>query len=90
MKDAPFQVSDKVTLHPYSMPPPGAKPRLKRGRVYCINHLLVEDDGVQFVELVGVEFRRLQPDRKTRNPQGQVTLYNACTFQRVGQRKEAA
>ena len=89
MKADTFEVSDKVVLHPYSVPPTAAKPRLKRGRVYCINQV-ADQHGVRFVGLVGVEFRKLRPDRRTRDPQGMVTLYCSDTFQRAGRRKESA
>ena len=75
-------VSDKVVLHPYSMPLVAAMPRLKRGRVYCVEKV-AEHHGAQFVALVGVEFRRLTADYRRRDPEGAVVLYHADTFQRV-------
>ena len=95
MNPLKLAVSDKVVLHPYSMPPVAAKPRLKRGRVYCVEKV-AEHHGAQFVGLVGVEFRELTADFRRRDPEGAVVLYHADTFQRVdvgtesGKREEAA
>lgn len=76
-----FQVSDKVRLA--MMGPLTAKPRLVRGRVYCVAEVR-EQNGQQFVGLVGVECRKLRPDRRARDPQGTVVLLHSLYFDPVG------
>ena len=89
MTGARLQVSDKVALHPWHLSPAAAKPRLRHGRLYCVNQV-AEHDGQQFVALVGVEFRTLRPDRRARDPQGKVVLYTADTFTLVAPARSQA
>lgn len=80
-----FQASDKVVLSPAGVDPRylPLKPRLQRGRVYCVREVVALNDGsAQAVRLVGV-LGPVQAD-------GWEAPINSQQFLRVGPKRSTS